>query len=194
MRYLEMKGRFVVCEGLDASGKTTTIKGLIKKNHELLYSKGLKSKTLFGRISGLFPNTLTFLLEFAYISQKYIIPALKSGKTVIQDRYIESVITYGPVVDRWHNQLAIKAIKPWLAKPDVVVYFTVSKEERVKRLKESMENRYHRQLIENPEQIDDRLERYNVLLDKYSNKQVINTTKLSIKESCNKLDEIVKAN
>jgi len=179
------EGLFIVCEGLDGAGKTTTIKEFLKKQYgaadNYTYSKGLKSNTFMGRIAARKPSTFSFLLELAYVTQTIVKPNLRKNRTVMQDRYYLSVLSYNPDKIKWNDKLAYFLVKPLIKKPDVVVYFKVDLEERIRRLKMGSENRYHSLLIKNPGLVYEREKSYLQLLDNLDcRKAIIDTSKMSI--------------
>jgi len=184
-----MKERFIVCEGLDGAGKTTIIKEAIKKlDDSFIYIKGLKSNTFIGKIASKIPVTFTFLLELAWNTKRKIKPALKSNKIVFQDRYDLSLLSYVPKVYRLYNKLLMNIFKKFLLKPDVLIYFTVSFDERIKRLEQNR-NKYHSLLIKNPSLIKLREKKYLELYDNFDGiKFKIDTKKKEIDET---VDEFI---
>lgn len=173
-----MKGLFIVCEGLDGAGKTTTIREAMKKlDNGFVYSKGLKSDTIMGKIAPKIPSTFTFLLELIYNTHKKIKPALIGKKIILQDRYSLSVLSFVPNVSLFHNRLLIKALQRFLLEPDLLVYFQVEKNERIRRLKGTDSNKHHLSLINNPSLIDLREKAYYQLYESFKgNKHKIDTT------------------
>jgi len=177
-----MKGKFIVCEGLDCAGKTTTIKKAMECLEDTVYLKGLGSNTRVGQYAKRHPSTLNFLIELLYVTYKRIIPALRFGKTVIQDRYDISIITY-PDATKWYNKLIIKLIKPLLKEPDLLVYFTVSEDVRRERLIASSYNKYHSLLLEK-DNLNCREKLYDDYINQYENRKCfIDTTHSSIENS-----------
>ena len=102
-----MKGKLIVCEGLDCSGKTTAIEEIVNSDCKYVYSKGIGADSSFGRIARRFPSTLMFLLELAYNTYSRTIPNLRKDKIVLQDRYDISITSFVPNTNRWYNQLLI---------------------------------------------------------------------------------------
>jgi thymidylate kinase len=189
------KGLFIVCEGLDGAGKTTTINEFLKRNNaesDYVYSKGLKSKTFIGRLAGKNPSTLTFFLELAYITHKIIKPNLKEGKIVLQDRYDISLASFVPSAAKWYNQLAATLIRPYLVKPDLLMYFTVQKEERISRLRKTADNSYHALLVNRPELIDLREKKYSEYFMNFGGEKArIDTSNRSIDSVVHEFEQIV---
>jgi dTMP kinase len=192
------KGHFIVCEGLDCSGKTACIRRSMEqlRDYPVIYSKGLMTDTPAGRLSMLYPSTLTLLTELAYLDERYIRPALGDGKIVLQDRWYYSVLSHNPesIVDDILERIFV----PRLSGPDLLVNFSVSFEKRIERLKKNLEMN-HRDLLENPEIIYRREKRYIEHFESFRGyKAMIDTTELS-EEGCgyelfSVIDEYLKRN
>ncbi len=98
-----MKGIFAVFEGIDGSGKTTLLRNtaallsnpvLLKEPSELP-SGLLIRKKLAAKEQLKSSEWLTLFLEDRYANlRENILPALRSGKTVLQDRYYYSTAAY----------------------------------------------------------------------------------------------------
>lgn len=171
--------KLIVCEGLDGSGKTTTINEAMKRLDCCVYNKGLCSDTWSGRISRIFPCTLTLMLDLIYQTYFIILPNLLRGRTVFQDRYSISVLSH-PAMQKWWNKLLAALLLPLLVKPAVLIYFTVSKKERIRRLKSLPYNKYHEELIKNPAIITEREKRFKEFYEKFDGKKIkIDTTKIN---------------
>lgn len=179
-----MRGLFVVCEGMDCSGKTTSIRmaiGIIGNN--AVYSKGLCSETFAGRITSRFPSTIAFLLEQVYLTYFVIKPQLRKGRIVLQDRYLASVASHLPTAGRAYNRLLIRMLGRLMLRPGILVYFTVSEKERIKRLKDKPSN-HHAELIEKPWLIALRESAYDRYYKAFGGKKgKIDTTGKAIEES-----------
>ena len=188
-----MNGTFIVFEGQDRSGKSTCIENVLEKMPYVVYGKGLNSDTIVGRFAKKHPSTLCYLTEIAYLTYTHIIPNLIKGKTVLQDRYEYSVISFVPSVDKWYNKLLVKAFKPFLLKPDKILYFTCQPYERVNRLRQAADNPAHQYLLEHPELIEMREHRYKELM-KYDNYSVIDTTSLTLEQTCETAQRIITTN
>ena len=156
-----MRGLLVVCEGLDCSGKTTAIKKVLKKSKDnnFVYSKGIGSNSLIGKISRKFPFTIMFLIELNYIIFTKIKPNLKKEKIIFQDRYGISITSYVPLTNRFYNKLLIKLFSYFVIQPDAIVYFHLPLSERIKRLKEKG-TKYELLLASNPNLIKLKKKKY----------------------------------
>ncbi|MDD5191881.1 MAG: AAA family ATPase [Candidatus Nanoarchaeia archaeon] len=192
-----MKGLLIICEGLDGTGKTTTIKQLLsnnKENNDYIYSKGIGSDTFIGKLARKFPSTLLFLLELMYIQYRIIKPNLKQNKIILQDRYDLSILSY-PTAEREYNKLIAKIFKPFIIKPDALVYFHASLEEIIKRLSKSSDNKYHKILSKNPHLIISRENKYLDLYTKFNGyKTKIDTTNKTAEQSSKALEIFVYKN
>ena len=137
------KGKFIILEGMDFSGKTTCAKKLV----EILTEKGIEcvftrepGGTLEGEmIREILVNqtdlnsderALLFQTSRSLHCRKVIEPALAAGKWVISDRYIISSLVYQHQSEKLLRQLT-KQLK--LTKPDYMVYTSCGLEETLRR-------------------------------------------------------------
>ena len=142
------KGLFICIEGIDASGKTTQAKLLVKnlneKGYEAIYTSEptrgffgqiLRRKILYGneRVPAVI-EALLFALDRLEHVEKEIEPALKEGKIVVSDRYVYSSIAYQGSAGL--DLTWIEEINRWAIKPDLAIYLDVPAEVVIKRLKE----------------------------------------------------------
>ena len=151
-----MKGKFIVIEGIDGSGKTTQINqlskwltatDLIPKDNKLIITrepggtklgKSLRSLLLDSSIEKS-PNSITELLLYAADRAQHvneiIRPSLNKGDWVISDRFCGSTLAY----QGYGRRLDIKLIKD-LEKistqgisPDITFLLDITVEESIKR-------------------------------------------------------------
>src|ERR687887_653720 len=140
----EVKGRLIVIEGPDASGRSTQI-GMITEKLEAdghavlntglrrseLVSEGImeaKKEHMLGRRT----MSLFYAADFADQLENKIMPALRAGYIVLADRYIYTLLARDAVRGmsrRWSHQLFGFAIIP-----DLVFYLDVDPEELVHRV------------------------------------------------------------
>lgn len=142
-----MKGKFIVFEGIDKSGKTTQAKMLcehLKKSgvecvfcSEPTYENpiGLLIRDwLNGKVEIKSGKAITLL----YSADRYedlktrALPALKEGKTVVMDRYYYSTMVYENVLYGADSEW-IEKIHDFALKPDKTIFIDISAEECVKR-------------------------------------------------------------
>ena len=141
------KGLFICIEGIDASGKTTQAKLLVKnlneRGYEAVYTseptKGffgqiLRQKILYGneRVPAVV-EALLFALDRLEHVEKEIKPALEKKKIVVSDRYRYSSIAYQGAAGL--DPAWIEEINRWAIKPDLAIYLDVPAEVVIKRLK-----------------------------------------------------------
>src|ERR1044071_1181146 len=133
---IEIKGRFIIIEGPDASGRSTQI--------ELLSSKlkaGLRRSELIGQgileakrnfVLGRKTISLFYAADFADQLENKIIPGLRAGYVVLSDRYIYTLMAREAVrgiSSSWSNNLYGFALRP-----DIVFYLDVDPNELVHRV------------------------------------------------------------
>jgi len=188
-----MRGKLIVCEGLDCSGKTTAIEEIINYNPEYIYSKGIGANSFFGRTARRFPSTFIFISELIYNTYTHIIPNIRGNKIVLQDRYSVSVTSFVPNTNRWYNQLLINTAKLLIPKPDAIVYFHLPLEERIKRLRQKGK-KYELILAENPHIITLREREYEKWYNRFDGPKIrINTQENNIKQTARILEEFVES-
>ena len=139
----ETKGRLIVIEGPDASGRSTQI-GLITARLEAaghaVLSTGLKRSELISEgileakrnFAGRRTLSLFYAADFADQLENKIIPALRAGYVVLSDRYIYTMMAREAVRGisrRWSHNLFSFAVVP-----DLVFYLDVEPEELVHRV------------------------------------------------------------
>jgi len=141
---LEIKGRFIVIEGPDASGRSTQIELLSSKleadGHAVL-NAGLRRSELIGQgileakrnfVLGRRTISLFYAADFADQLENKIIPGLRSGYVVLSDRYIYTLMAREAVrgiSSSWSHNLFGFALRP-----DIVFYLDVDPNELVHRL------------------------------------------------------------
>jgi dTMP kinase len=152
-----LPGKFIVLEGIEASGKTTQVKELGKRLPKAVITKNptddneigvfIRNKVLAGK-SNLPPVAYQYLFAAdRAIQQQAVIDLLKKGKTVISDRYLWSSVAYG-IADRqdfdyknWEEVtlVAYSALSMYhqFLLPDLTIYLDISLEESLKRIKGS---------------------------------------------------------
>ncbi len=139
-----VKGRLVVIEGPDSSGRSTQIERITAKleadGHAVL-NTGLKRSELISqgiieakRNLGIGKRTLGlfYAADFADQLQNKIIPALEAGYVVLADRYIYTFIarnTVRGISKRWTHEIFGFAMIP-----DLVFYLDVEPTELVHRV------------------------------------------------------------
>jgi len=141
---IELKGRFIVIEGPDASGRSTQIELLSSKleadGHAVL-NAGLRRSELIGQgileakrnfVLGRRTISLFYAADFADQLENKIIPGLRSGYIVLSDRYIYTLMAREAargIDSSWSNNLYGFALRP-----DIVFYLDVDPNELVHRV------------------------------------------------------------
>jgi dTMP kinase len=139
-----IKGRLIVIEGPDASGRSTQITMItshLEANGHAVVNTGLKRSELIGEgiveakrnlMLGKRTLSLFYAADFADQLENKIIPALRAGYIVLADRYIYTLMARDAVRGisrRWSHNLFGFAVKP-----DLVYYLDVDPNELVHRV------------------------------------------------------------
>ena len=144
LRDTRVKGRLIVIEGPDASGRSTQVTMLTSRleadGHAVL-NTGLRRSELISEgileakrnfVLGKRTLSLFYAADFADQLENKIIPALRSGYIVLADRYIYTLMSRDAVrgiSTRWSHNLFGFAMKPHL-----VFYLEVDPNELVHRV------------------------------------------------------------
>lgn len=144
LEQVEIKGKFIVIEGPDASGRSTLI-GLLTSKLEAdghaVMNAGLRRSELIGEgileakrnfVLGKRTISLFYAADFADQLENKIIPGLRSGYIVLSDRYIYTLMAREAVrgiSSSWSRNLYGFALKP-----DIVFYLDVDPNELVHRV------------------------------------------------------------
>lgn len=158
-----MVGKFITFEGLDGSGKTTAIKKVIQLLNDhidkgnIVYtrepggsqiSENIREVILGKGSDGMDKKTEALLYAASrrqHLVEK-ILPALKAGKIVLCDRFVDSSIAYQGA-GRGIDIQAIKDINEFATeglKPDLTFYFDLTPEEGLNRIKDNRQNETNR--------------------------------------------------
>lgn len=141
---LQVKGKLIVVEGIDGSGKSTQIRLLGKWLKSKLLpvfmtewnsSDMVKEITSKGKKKGrLTPTTFSLLhaTDFADRYERNIFPLMRAGYIVLADRYIYTA--YARDIVRGCNPKWVCKVYDFAIKPDVVFYFRVPVDVAVERI------------------------------------------------------------
>ncbi|MCV2402930.1 deoxynucleoside kinase [Marinomonas sp. C2222] len=131
-------GIFIVIEGLDGTGKSTTAKALATALEGVALNTPLdKFKEVRPKLEGIYGKESygrqLFYASTAIASSNEVREKLESIPAVVLDRYWLSTQVY----HSWRTQGAhfqLLEVEGMLLKPDLTVYLELSLEERIKRL------------------------------------------------------------
>jgi dTMP kinase len=138
------KGKLIVVEGIDGSGKSTQIDLLMKwlrTQGKLVYfsewnsSPLVKSTTKLGKQEKMFTPTSFSLLQstdFVHRWENHILPMLKVGAIVLADRY--AFTAYARDVARGVDPEWVRNLYSFALMPDLVMYFRVPLDIAVERI------------------------------------------------------------
>jgi dTMP kinase len=141
---IEIKGKFIVLEGPDNSGRSTQIELLSNKleaDGHAVMNAGLRRSELMGEgiaeakktyVLGKRTMSLFYAADFADQLENKIIPALRAGYIVLSDRYIYTLMARDAVrgiSKSWSHNLYGFALKP-----DLLFYLDVNPNELAHRV------------------------------------------------------------
>jgi len=159
-----LKGKFIVFEGGDKSGKTTQIKLLknyLEKRGKTVFltrEPGGTNSIIAEKIRNIIldknhkemharTELLLFLASRAQHVEEIIKPAIKRGEIVLSDRFDGSTFAYQGVARKLDLKM-IEKINDWskdYIKEDVVIYIDISPEEAKKRKRNKKNDRLDRE-------------------------------------------------
>ncbi len=141
---MESRGKLIIVEGIDGSGKSTQLhllekwlayKGVNVFKSEWNSSEMVKEITSKGKKKGLLTPTTFSLLhatDFADRYERNISPLLRAGYFVLADRYVYTAFARDIV--RGCNPGWVKKVYDFALKPDVAFYFKVPVDIAVDRI------------------------------------------------------------
>ena len=187
----EYKGRYIVLEGIDGSGKTTQVKRLA----DYLRSRGksvieVREPRKEGLIGDIVQKVLTGEQKMSSVALQYlfstdrvlnqedvILPALKAGKVVISDRCFWSAIVYG-ILDRTGGKYeyektgdfmliaqSILSMYHQFTVPDYTFYLKISLETAIKRISKKSDIK---SIYEDRKKLEKVIDGYNWLAKKFA--------------------------
>ena len=136
---IEFKGKFIVIEGPDASGRSTQIELLSSKleaDGHAVMNAGLRRSELIGEgileakrsfVLGKRTISLFYAADFADQLENKIIPALRAGYVVLSDRYIYTLLARDAV--RGISRAWSRNLYGFALKPDILFYLDVDPNE-----------------------------------------------------------------
>lgn len=140
----ELRGKLIVVEGADGSGRSTQIARLVQwlegTGHHTV-QVGLKRSTLVseelekaqqGNILSRTTLSLFYATDFADQLENSILPALRAGSMVLADRYIYTLMVRDLV--RGMDEVWLKSLYGIALVPDAVFYLEVCPEQLVQRV------------------------------------------------------------
>jgi dTMP kinase len=143
-REKELRGKLIVVEGIDGSGKSTQLHlldqwlrhlGLLVFGTEWNSSDVVKEITSKGKKKALLTPTTFSLLhstDFADRYERRIVPLLRAGYFVLADRYIYTA--YARDLVRGCNPRWVRKMYSFAVRPDLTFYFDVPVEVAMKRI------------------------------------------------------------
>ncbi len=205
-------GKFIVFEGIEASGKTTQTKKtveLLSKTQKVFATKNptdgeigtfIRNEILTGNKKHIPPVSYQYLFAADRVIQQYqIIEKLKQGITVICDRYFWSSVAYG-IADRegtdyenWEEvsvvALSLLSMYHQFLLPDLTIYLDVSLEESLKRISSSEK---HTEIYDNHKMNVKIKKGYDWLFKKFPNEITVLNAEQPEEDVTNKILELIQ--
>jgi len=153
-----MKGAFITFEGVEGSGKTTQINLLAEKLNEMgkevVLTREPGGTNLGEKIRDLLldphnidmddrAEILLYAADRAQHVKKKIIPALKEGKIVLTDRYLDSNIAYQGYGRKLEMKM-VRKINEWVIRdiwPDLTILLDIPPKKGLKRARNLSEDK-----------------------------------------------------
>jgi len=153
----ESRGRFIVLEGIDGSGKTEQSRRLAswlsRRGHEVVETRE-PSDTKWGRLYRAWArgeheaSPETVLRYFMEDRREHVAglirPAVAAGKVVVCDRYVASTLAYQAAQGIDRQQLRTQLDAEGLPEPDLQLWLRLPAEEALRRLGEDAVERFER--------------------------------------------------
>ncbi len=131
-----MRGKFIVLEGIDGSGKSTQSKKLSKwleaftRAHTLCtYEPNVYREILFSSEISRLTELLIFLADRSEHTSRIILPSLETGTNIICERWNASTLAYQTIPEA----SALIALCKF-PKPDIEIFLDISPSEALKRI------------------------------------------------------------
>ncbi len=144
---LGKRGFFICLEGLDGCGKTTQAKVLVRKLKRMGYNANYTAEPSLGkigrfirkyclhgdkRVSSIVEALLFAADRYEHVENE-VIPAIKSGKIVVSDRYMYSSLAYQGATGL--NLDWIRRLNEHALPPDLAIFIDVDPKTVIQRLK-----------------------------------------------------------
>ena len=139
-----MRGKFIVIEGLDGSGKSTQAKKLAQSIPNSLLTRepsdnniGALCRAAFSKELDLSLQSIMLLLIADRIEhlEKIVVPALEAGRDVICDRYYLSNMAYQGQHEREIKEIYELNKKFGAPVPDLTIFLSIEPEKALERIK-----------------------------------------------------------
>jgi len=178
-------GKFIVIEGIEASGKTTQAELLVKKlekENKVFHTKNPTNsfigevirKNLLSGETKVPPIALQYLFSAdREIQQQEIIESLKKGEIVVSDRYFWSSVAYGAAdieidydnsVNISLTAFSLLSMYHQFILPDITFYLNISVAEAENRINASDK---HREIYDNSKTNEKVKKGYDWLIEKF---------------------------
>jgi len=159
-----VKGRLITFEGSEGSGKSTQIelvcKYLRRKKKPILFVREPGGVKISEKIRNILLDvkntkmsseceTLLYMAARAQLVEEVVAPALKAGKVVLCDRFLDSTVAY----QGYGNGVDVRVIKSigkfatQKIQPDITFFFDINAKKGLSRIKGRTKDRIERRAI-----------------------------------------------
>lgn len=185
-----MRGKLIVIEGIDGSGKSTIIAEAVKQSSKWHHKRGFTHNSPWDSFIHAHPQSILYYLDMAWKTQRILLPLLKRGEIVLQDRYVQTIDSYLPDATYGHNAIMRRILEPSFIRPDAYVFCDVPASTAIRRLKGKPEE-YHDRIAAHPELLEQRREEYQKIYNAIQCKKTVLDTTRPLQHSVRKLTDIV---
>ena len=200
------KGKLIVLEGLDGSGKTTQSQRLVESLEGLDYKAKYTKEPTEGPIGTLIKQILWGDVKLSPRAMQYLYVAdradhseliedyLKKGVYVIADRYFWSSVAYGSydmdkIDDYFLTAQSILSYYHRFLVPDVTFYLDIDPEKSFERVKETKKRK---EMYKDPKKMKKIKKGYDFLLEKFPEEFTIIDANKSVEEVNSQLIKKIK--
>lgn len=180
--------KVIIIEGVDGTGKTAVITELgLSLNSRIVQI--FSRKTFLECFINDHPTSALYYAMIIFKTLFFILPAKLLGYYVLCDRYVQTVDTYSPDNNFWHNKVLRKLLSPFFIKPEIYIELVANALVIRKRLlglaqeHEEKDSEYHRSLISDKTMLESRQGEYQKIFNSYDSvKLKLDTSFMTPKE------------
>lgn len=191
------RGKFIVIEGIDGSGKTIQTKRVVEVLKKKGYNVTAAKEPTDGAIGKIIKNDiLPGKIKMPHIATQYLFSAdrsvhqleiekeLKKGKIVVMDRYFWSAVCYGiadldQVPDYYVTVLSVLSYYNRFLSPDLTFFLDISLKTALKRIGKSSK---HNEIYDNGPKLKKIKKAYDYIKKRFAAEFVVVDAEKSLEE------------